>query len=168
MVRLIPVLWSKVKYIPGLANRSFLKSSLTSSSSLAVPTQRAPPPRSFLKICNICRCLLTEGFNHADVGWLTAYTSLHGSLNYAATAGRGASVGGQALVPRLCLTCKAETRCAVPSRARATDWLAGFGTQLELVGGVARCTRQVRTPRVAQTIPRTLQPQFQIASRVIF
>jgi len=28
----------------------------------------------------------------------------------------------------LCLTCKAETRGAVPSRARTTDWLAGFAT----------------------------------------
>src|SRR6516165_9062160 len=41
----------------------------------------------------------------------------------------------------LCLTCKAETRGAVPSRARTTDWLAGFATHLEHICGVARCTR---------------------------
>src|SRR6516225_6456303 len=44
---------------------------------------------------------------------------------------------------------------------------AGFGTQLEHVCGVARSTRRAHTPRVAQTIPRTLQPQSQIATRVI-
>src|SRR6516225_9757894 len=68
----------------------------------------------------------------------------------------------------LCLTYKAETRGAVPRRARTTDWLAGFASHLEHVCGVARCTRRARTPRVAQTIPRTLQQQSLIASRVIF
>jgi len=42
----------------------------------------------------------------------------------------GASAGGQALVP---LTCKAETRGAVPTRTRATDRFARFARQLEHV-----------------------------------
>src|SRR5215469_10154126 len=58
MARLVLVFWSKMKYTPGVAARSFLKISLTSSSSLAVPIQRTPPPGSFLKISNICRRLL--------------------------------------------------------------------------------------------------------------
>src|SRR6516162_2281976 len=41
----------------------------------------------------------------------------------------------------LFLTCKAKTRSSVPSRARATDWLVGFGRHQEHVCGVARCTR---------------------------
>ena len=63
----------------------------------------------------------------------------------------GASAGGQALVP---LTCKAETRGAVPTRTRATDRFARFARQLEhvLVSVILRITAQPVLPQYFRTV----------------